>query len=248
MWIARSPGVVGAPDVVEEPVAHVDARAGSSRRPPPSRRERLRRGLGPRDLTRVDVPVDQVEHAVPLEDPLVEARGQIVLERTPTLMPVRAQRLPERPDLGIGRGVRLPELAVGREQVRVVVEACLGEQVGDGGALLVVAASGPRSCRRPRAARCGDTSTSWSAFTTACASASDSAWKSMSCQRVSVPPQSKMTASIRHGPDPSRHSPARDFLREPLGLVERDERACVREPHQAGVGEGRGQPLDRAGS
>src|SRR5512139_1192337 len=36
---------------------------------------------------------------------------------------------------------------------------------------------------------------SWWEFTTAWASASDSAWKSTSCQRVRVPPQSKMTAS-----------------------------------------------------
>src|SRR3954447_13094238 len=37
---------------------------------------------------------------------------------------------------------------------------------------------------------------SWSAPTTAWASARDSAWKSMSCHAVSVPPQSKITASI----------------------------------------------------
>ena len=40
---------------------------------------------------------------------------------------------------------------------------------------------------------------SWSASTTAWARASDSAWKSMSCQAVSVPPQSKITASIGMG-------------------------------------------------
>src|SRR6476646_11003097 len=48
----------------------------------------------------------------------------------------------------------------------------------------------PAACSR-WACTCG----SWWEFTTACASASDSAWKSTSCQRVRVPPQSKMTAS-----------------------------------------------------
>ena len=53
------------------------------------------------------------------------------------------QRLPQRPHLGVGEGVRLPEGVVGREQVGVVLEARLGEQVGDGRALLVVAAAAP---------------------------------------------------------------------------------------------------------
>ena len=47
---------------------------------------------------------------------------------------------------------------------------------------------------------CWETSISWSAFTTAWARASDSAWKSMSCQAVRVPPQSKITASIGTAP------------------------------------------------
>ena len=82
-------GVVRAPDVVEEPVADVDAAgrvldADRLHGGP----ERLGRGLGPRDLAGVDGAVDQVEHPVAARrSPRATARGQIVLDRTPTLMP-----------------------------------------------------------------------------------------------------------------------------------------------------------------
>ena len=46
-------------------------------------------------------------------------------------------------DLGVGERVRLPEVVVGLQQVGVVVEARLDEEVGDGRALLVVAAAPP---------------------------------------------------------------------------------------------------------
>src|SRR3954468_21871509 len=91
-----------------------------------------------------------------------------------------------------------------------------------------------------------ETSTSWSALTTAWASARDSAWKSMSCHAVRVPPQSKMTASIDMGGNlrcRADSHPSGDHAREPGRLVERDEGSRTAELHERRVREGRQQSL-----
>ena len=138
------PGVLGAPDVVEEPVADVDAagRVGRSDRVH-RRAERVRGRLGPRDLARVDVAVDEVVHAVAAEEALVpRPRPDRVGEHADLDAPC-AQRLEQRPDLRVGERVRLPELVVRRQQLGVVLEPGLGEEVGHGRALLVVAGATP---------------------------------------------------------------------------------------------------------
>src|SRR4029078_5730927 len=60
-----------------------------------------------------------------------------------------------------------------------------------------------------------EASRSWPVVVTAAASARDSAWKSMSCQRVSSRPQSKITASRFTEPDPRVARPA---ARNPLAV------------------------------
>ena len=126
-----------------------------------------------------------------------------------------------------------------------MVEPGLVEQVGDRRALLVVAGAAPDRVaglvEQPRAA-----SASCSACHRGLARASDSAWKSTSCQRVRVPPQSKITASIGTADKvvagKSAH-PSDDLVRQPLGLVEGDEGAGIAELDERRVGEGRQQPL-----
>lgn len=84
--------------------------------------------------------------------------------------------------------------------IEMVLKAGLGEEVGDRGALLVIAAA-THTTPPAASSRWVISLTSWcSAPTTAADSAVASAWKSMSCHWVSVPPQSKMTASISTGP------------------------------------------------
>ena len=70
----------------------------------------------------------------------------------------------------------------------------LGEQVGDRRALLVVAAAAPDHLVGP-VQRPGMYVEPLLRLDHGMGEPSDSAWKSMSCQRVSVPPQSKMTAT-----------------------------------------------------
>ena len=242
------PGVVGAPDVVEEPVADVDAarRVGDAdrlhRRPERalatasstgSRWCRRRRRSGASTPSRS-------------KKPSCQARGQIVLDSTPTLIPSARSASHIGPHLGVGEGVRLPELVVRRRAARGRARARprrTGRRPSRsaGGRGSAPRSRSPAACRRGRVI----SSASWcGAFTTAWASASDSAWKSMSCQRVRVPPQSKMTASIGHGSaacaDPmTAAGEATDLLGEPGGLVERDEGQRVGELDQAGVRERR---------
>ena len=108
-WIARMPGVVGAPDVVEEPVADVDAagRVGGAdrlhRRP-----ERVRRRLRPRDLAGVDVAVDEVERRRRARRSLVPLARPDRVGQHADLDPVGPQRLEQRPDLGVGRRCAAP--------------------------------------------------------------------------------------------------------------------------------------------
>ncbi len=143
-WMARNPALLGAPDVVEEPVADVDAPGGvGGADRGHGGLEGQGRGLGPRDLAGVDVTVDQVEHPVAAEDPLVHRARPDRVGQDPHRDPALVEGLPQRPHMRVGEGVRLPELVVGGEQVGIVTQTGLGEQVGDGRALLVVAAAPP---------------------------------------------------------------------------------------------------------
>ena len=153
------PGVVGAPDVVEEPVADVDAggRVAHARRPPsrPRRRaatawstgsrwcrRRRRRGRRPRRARRTRRATRAARSCWTARRPCSPvARSSSNIGRTS----------------GSVSGVRLPELVVGGQQLRVVVEPGLGEEVGDGGALLVVAAAPPDDV----AGRCSRSAWAW---------------------------------------------------------------------------------------
>ena len=154
----RMPGVGGAPDVVEEPVA--DERRSAPGRSTPTASiaaaERLGRRLRPRDLAGVDVAVDEVEDAVAAEEALVPGPRPDRVGEHADLEPVDPQpaRTAARTSGSVER-VRLPELVVGRQQRRVVVEPGLGEEVRDGRALLVVARAAPDRLRRPRCSALG---------------------------------------------------------------------------------------------
>ena len=137
-------GVACAPDVVEEPVADVHA-AGRilGAHGGHGGLERLRCRLGPRDLAGVDVAVDEVQHAVALEEAAVPLPRPDRVREHADADPPGPQRLEQRADVGVGGGVRLPELVVGAEQLGVVLETGLVEEVAEAGAAVVVAAAAP---------------------------------------------------------------------------------------------------------
>ncbi len=71
--------------------------------------------LHPGRLAGVDVGVDEVEHPVALEEPAVVVPGPDGVGQHSDADPVVVQSFPERPDLGVGPRVRLPEPLVCRE-------------------------------------------------------------------------------------------------------------------------------------
>ena len=199
------PDRCGAVDVLEGPVADEDrARRVARRRPRPARpRNASGCGLRPRDLAGVDGAVDQVEHAVAGEDPLVVLARPDRVGQHADPHPALAQASQQRRHLGVGPGVRLPELLVRRQRGRVPLGSPGRRRprasISSSGALPPARRAGrPGGAPRPRAAarpapactRVGRvvarsrTRASWSRTSTV-------------CQGVSVPPQSKMTASIR---------------------------------------------------
>ena len=131
-----------------------------------------------------------------LKNPSCQARGQIVLDRIPTLIPMLRRLRNKGPTSGSVNvcGSQKSKYAVSRSA------SCSSPAS-------VNRSATPALCwwsrLRPQIVSPAWWSlaalTGWSsspASRTAWASASDSAWKSMSCHRVRVPPQSKMTASM----------------------------------------------------
>src|SRR5690242_11088898 len=135
--------------------------------------------------------------------PTCQARGQIVFERTPTRTPSDRSRS--------NRGRTSGSVKVcGSQNSRYAVSSSGSWSSPASSNRSAIVALRWWSRDRPQttspawwsAAR--DASGSCPTVVTAAARASDSAWKSMSCQRVSVPPQSKMTASMSTRVAPSR--------------------------------------------
>ena len=143
MWIARMPACWAPHTSSKSRSPTYTQRPGRRRRPPPSRRGR--RGArawstGSRWCRRRRRPGRGRRRARTRRDATPAARScWTARPREPS----RVQLAPQRRDLRVGQRVRVPEVAVGLQQRRVVVEPGLGEQVGDGRALLVVAATAP---------------------------------------------------------------------------------------------------------
>ena len=105
--------------------------------------ERLGCGLGPRDLAGVDGAVDEVEHAVALEDLLVPRPRPDGVGQDADADAVGTQPPEQLRHVGVEVGVRLPELPVRRQQTLVVDEPGLREDVGHRRARVVVPATAP---------------------------------------------------------------------------------------------------------
>ncbi len=138
-----------AVNIVERPVAdeHARRRVGHPDRGH-RRQERLRVRLGIRDLAAVDRPVDQLEHPVALEHPLVQRPRPHRVGKHPDLDRPLAQQPQQRRDVRVGVRVRRPLLEVGLDQLLGRGDPGGREDVREGGAAVRALALRPAAVLR----------------------------------------------------------------------------------------------------
>ncbi len=186
---------LAAPQMSSNSRSPTNTHAAGSRDPDRVHRgpERLRGGLRPGHLAGVDGAVEQPEHAVAVEELLVPGPRPHGVGQHADLEAVDLEPRQQGYDVRVGQSVRLPELPVGR---RAAPRRGPAPPPGTGpppSRWCAGRASGPTTTPPAASSRAAAES---SASTAAAASARASSSKSIVCHGVSVPPQSKMTASM----------------------------------------------------